>query len=157
MQAMGLQHLYACVWIHALVVCGPIHITYTKPPPHRWATTTSPRDTIKSHGRKTGLMQGWGSLTEQFLSLLISEGPLERCRRPKMSARSKNPICLSTVGWLQVLKEWQHIASPSACFALSHVFSHTGGTGKAWSGQHFTAVQVVCTKRVAELEGGSHW
>lgn len=95
-----------CVWSYS-------HHT-SVPPPHSWAATASPRDTIKSPGRKAGL-SGWtlrrDRLTGQFLSLLVSEGSLARRRRPEMSGRSKSAICLNTVGWLQGLKQAQHEAS----------------------------------------------
>lgn len=103
-------HMCECMW---LCVWSYSHHTYM-PPPHRWATTTSPRDTIKSLGRKAGL-SGWtlwrDRLTGQFLSLLVPKGSLARRRRPELSGPSKSAICLNTVGWLQDLKQSQHVAS----------------------------------------------
>lgn len=103
-------HMCECMW---LCVWSYSHHT-SVPPPHRWAATTSPRDTIKSPGRKAGL-SGWtlrrDRLTGQFLSLLVSEGSLARRRRPEMSGPSKSAICLNTVGWLRDPKQSRHVAS----------------------------------------------
>lgn len=90
-------HICEYMWLCVRSYSHHIHM----PPPHHWAATTSPRDTIKSPGRKAGL-SGWtlrgDRLTGQFLSLLISEGSLARHRRPEMSGPSKSVICLNTVG-----------------------------------------------------------
>lgn len=158
-QAMGLQYLCECAYVRPHVILRVVLFTsHICAPPHCWATTTSPRDTIKSPGRKAGL-SGWtlrrDRLTGQFLSLLVSEGSLARRRQPEVSGPSKSAICLNTVGWLRDLKQSQHVASP--CLLCTEpcmlTLRETGRPDQAsiskqlrWS---------AC--RAAELTGHVHW
>lgn len=106
-------NVHECMYLWCVVLFTS-HIYAS--PPYCEANTASPRDTIRSPCRKAGLsgwMLRWDRLTEPFLSLLVSKGPLARHRRPETSAWSTRPICLDTVGWLQDLKESQHV--PSLC------------------------------------------
>lgn len=98
--------IFEWMCIHAtamwLRVWSYSHHTCTAPPPYSWAATASPRDAIKSPGRKAGL-SGWtlrrDRLAGQFLSLLVSKGSLARCRRPQV-VRAKQKCNLSPHSWL---------------------------------------------------------
>lgn len=151
--------LWVCICVTACdCVCGLIHITHTCPLPTAGAATTSPRDTIKSPGRKAGL-SGWmprrDRLTGQFLSLLVSEGSLARRRRPEMSGQSKSAIYLNTVGWLRDVKQSQLVAS--LCLLCTEPCTltqrETGRPDQASVSQQLR--WSAC--RAAEVTGRGHW
>lgn len=146
--------LWVCRCVTACdCMCGLIQITHTcpPPPPHCWAATTSPRDTIKSPWPEKQAWAGgrWDETGSpgKFLSLQVSEGSLARRRRPR-DVRAVQKRNLSQHSWLTARPE--AIPTRSIPLLALHwaVHAHTEGNRKFWSGQRFTAVKVVCVQEL---------
>ncbi len=142
-----------CMWLYVWSYSNHTYMLPSSPPPslHCWAATTSPRDTIKSAGRKSrpepvDAETRQAHRASSFPSQ-VSEGSLARRRRPR-DVRAVQKRNLSQHSWPTARPE--AIPTRSIPLLALHwaVHAHTEGNRKFWSGQRFTAVKVVCVREL---------
>lgn len=127
-------------------VCGLIHITHPHPPPHCWAATTSPRDTIRSPGRKAG-PSGWTLRRDRLAGQVpfpprLWRLPWQDADGPRCRGEAKVQSVSTQLADCGDLKQSRCEASLLALHWAMR--ARTEGNRKAWSGWRFAAVTVVC-------------